>query len=143
MTIHNLSAAIKKLRERIPVAVNEATKEVAIEILSVAASNTPVDTTKAISNWQIGVGSAPSGVVPPHVPGSAGSTKGQSLAITVDKGKAKLVNRKVGSDIHVTNNADHIDGLNDGTISKQPGQFVQKAELAGTIKIANTKLRLT
>jgi len=142
MTIDNLGGAIRKLRKRIPVAVKEATDAVAIEILETAADNTPVDTTEALSNWRVGVGSVPLGAVGPLVPGTGGSTKQASLQQVSDSGKTKLAPRKVGTEIHIANNAPHIDGLNDGSISQQPGQFVQKGILAGRMKLANTRLRL-
>ena len=45
-------------------------------------------------------------------------------------------------DIHIVNNASYINGLNDGTISRQPSAFVQKAILAGNNQLAATRLDL-
>lgn len=142
MNISRLSGAIKALRAKIPEEVNRATKEVAMVVLETAASATPVDTTQALSNWQIGVGARPITFIGPHVPGFAGVTKYASLSVVESEGNKALQNRQVGVDIHIVNNADYIEGLNDGTISRQPGQFVEKALLAGRLQIQRTKLRL-
>jgi len=117
-------------------------KKVASVILETAAANTPVDTTQALSNWQIGIGSGPSSFIGPKVPGKFGSTKPASLTITVREGKSAMKGRTVGSEIHIVNNAPYIDGLNDGTISRQPSAFVQKAILAGNNQLAATRLDL-
>lgn len=142
MSFELLPAAIDKLQKQIPVAVAKATNEIAFEILRVVASNTPVDTSKAISNWRVSLHSTFAGDVEAHYEGVHGSTKELSVQRTIDLGKQRLSNRIVGTEIHIFNNADYIDGLNDGTISRQPGLFVQKALLAGKIKIQKTQIRL-
>ena len=142
MTFELLPAAIGRLHKRVYREVNKATQKVAAVILETAADGTPVDTTQALSNWQVGKGSGPNSFIGPRVPGSAGSTKLASLRITVDQGKYAMKNRVVGSTIHIVNNAPYIDGLNDGTISRQPAGFVQKAMLAGDSQLAATRLDL-
>lgn len=142
MTFELLPAAMADLQRRIPLIVAEATNQVAEDIHFTAADNTPVDTTKALSNWRVGVGGAPGGVIGPQVPGLGGATKQASLAATVAEGKTEMEGRRVGIPIHISNNAPYIEGLNNGSISQQPGAFVQLAELAGQRKIAATRLNL-
>lgn len=131
MTFANLASAIASLRAEIPKLVSVETVKIAKVVLKVASENTPVDTTKAISNWQVGVGNAPTNVLNPYVPGSGGSTQIASIIATNNVGAAKLNRRKYGQTIHIVNNADYIEGLNDGSISRQPGGFVEKAIVAG------------
>ena len=142
MTFSLLPSAIRSLGERITREVNRVVKEVAKEILETAADGTPVDTTKALSNWQVGVGSTPVGVLGPRVPGLGGVTKAASLSATVNDGVGKMQGRKVGVPIHIANNAHYIDGLNDGSISKKGDHFVEDALVQGRIRLSTSRLRL-
>lgn len=153
--ISELASEIRELRHRIYNEVNKGTQKVAAVILETAAANTPVDTTQALSNWQVGLDSAPSSFIDAKVPGKEGSTLSASLEITIREGKAVLKTRQMLSitspargktkpfpDIHIVNNAPYIDELNDGTISKQPDAFVQKAIMAGERQQNSTRLDL-
>lgn len=142
MTFDLLAPAIRKLRKDIPERVAEATNEVAIVFLESVIRFTPVDTTKALSNWQVSLNEATEGVIGARVPGVAGSTKAASAAEAVAAGRRELRNRRVGIEIHISNNAPYIDLLNDGSISEQPGNFVAKARVLTEIQIRNTKIKL-
>lgn len=141
MTFDLLAGQISKIRKQIPEEVNKATQKVAKVILETAAGNTPVDTTKAISNWQVTQNRSASSILGPKVPGTKGSTRQASLQITIDEGVAAMKGRRVGTEIHIANNAPYIDGLNDGSSRTQPGAFVEKANLAGRIQIQQTQIR--
>lgn len=144
MTFELLGPAIENLRKKvIPERVAAATNEVAVVLLDGLVQFTPVDTTKALSNWQVGLGDALSGVIPARVPGVGGSTKAAAAAETVAAGRRALTNRRVGTEIHVANNAPYIELLNDGTHSAQPGNFVAKARVLAQVQIRNTKIDLS
>jgi hypothetical protein len=142
MTFELLPAAMKKLQENIPKEVNKATQKVAEVILYTAAENTPVDTSKALSNWIVSLNSPANSYILPKVPGLDGSTKYASLAIVIREARAIMSNRRIGVDIHVGNIAPYIDELNNGKSKRAPAGFVQKATLAGIQQQNATKLDL-
>lgn len=111
---------LKSERERV-------VKEVAKTILNVLVQNTPVDTSQALSNWQASINSPITNTRYAINPGRFGSTKASSAAIAYALGELEIDKFKVGQEIHITNNLDYIEGLDNGTISKQPDRFVDKA----------------
>lgn len=85
---------------------------------------TPVDTTRHISEWQVGVGVEPAAPVGrPFVPGRAGSTKAASAKIVLRKARAVLRQETTGP-IYIVNHGPVIEQLEQGTASRQPGGFV-------------------
>lgn len=142
MGIERLATVIKAFRVKLPKQVALLTNDVAQTVIYIAAAHTPVDTTKAISNWQVGLGNAPNTELAARVPGNRGSTYSASLAQVHAEARERLVNRTVGTEIHIVNNAPYIESLNDGTISQQPGSFVQKAIFAGKRKVKTQKLKI-
>jgi hypothetical protein len=141
--LHFLAAWANKTESRIEYQANEATKKVAIRVLEVLVHNTPVDTSQALSNWRVGVKSRrPTKTIPPYYPGTYGSTRESSAGAAIRAGTELIKTREKKKTIHIANNLDYIEGLDAGTISRQPGAFVAKAILAGNNMIANTKLNL-
>ena len=125
---------LKTERERI-------VKVAAKTILETLVYNTPVDTSKALSNWQASLGSPISSTRDAIFEGKNKSTRSTSAAAALSLGETQInkftVDKwgtTVGNEIHITNNLDYIEGLNNGTISKQPGAFVEKAiQLADSV----------
>lgn len=143
MSLLNLAAKMRDLQKQIPVRVALATNKVAEVILETAAESTPYDTTKALSNWQVSLGTRSFLEIEARVPGKAGSTRPLSLAMTKADGISEMQGRKVGVEIHIVNNASYIDDLNvTGAISQQAGEFVQKAILQGRLQVQKTIIRL-
>lgn len=90
-------------------------KKVALEAITYLAYNTPVDTSKALSNWVVGYGEPARVIFEPHIPGKGGSTKEQSASATVAL-NAKLLERrrKPGEKIYISNSLPYIKRLNAG-----------------------------
>lgn len=138
--IGQLAGVMTRLAKAIPRETSRLKGEVSKAILIGATINTPVDTSLHMSNWQVGIGSPPSGVLEAAVPGSGGNTKGSSGAITIAIGASKLVGKLVGNTIYVSNESPVIEGLNSGNvISDQDGGFVEKGLARG--KDAATKFK--
>lgn len=110
-------------------------KEVALKMLDTLVNSTPVDTSKALSNWQASIDTPIDTPRNAIAEGSRGSTKSQSAAIAYALGEIQIEKFKLNQAIHITNNLEYIEGLNNGTISKQPGLFVEKS-----IQIADAHL---
>lgn len=81
---------------------------------------TPVDTGRARANWQANVGSALTGALT-DIDRSGGDT--------ISRNARKISGRRPGSgqEIHITNNVDYINQLNQGSSAQAPAGFVETA----------------
>lgn len=137
--LERLERRIGKLQKQIKKETNRLTKTVARAVLKTVVQRTPYDTTQALSNWRVGINQRPSGTIPPHVLSNRGASMAQAISI----GNGRLDTRKkVGGVIHIANNLEYIQGLDNGTISRQPGSFVAAGIHAGQRVVETTKFRL-
>ena len=105
---------LRSLKNRLNKRVEKISKEsklvqkVAKTVLNELVNNTPVDTSKAISNYQVGL------VIPIRTTreaffkGSGGDTAGTSGAETIKRGNLVINQRKDGQDIYITNNQPYV-----------------------------------
>lgn len=135
---------LAKRLEKTAAGLDKQASDVAVKaataILKDLVTVTPVDTSQALSNWQIGLGEAPSGKLPPYSPGLGGSTADKSAAAAIRAGIAILQKKKPGVTIFITNNLPYIRRLNDGYSKQAPAGFVERSALIGR-KIAEVKIK--
>ena len=108
--------------------VTAAWREVAEEMLIEVVLATPVDTGKARSNWQVGIGAPPSGVVSPYAPGrhlGLGETGNANGAIYA--GQSVLRVSDPDQTIYIGNNVHYLEKLNDGFSPQAGAGFVERA----------------
>ena len=110
---------------------SERAKHAALEMVKYLTNVTPVDTSKALSNWVVTVGTPPASDIEAHVPGSYGSTAGASAATAVADAERVLDGKAPGQDLYVSNKADYIADLNRGSSKQHPGGFVEAAIVIG------------
>lgn len=120
---------MKKRRVNLPLEVHEVVKNTSKAYLLTAADMTPVDTSAAVSNWRVGIDSAPSGWIAPHVPGKFRSTALESFNATIGIGFGIIESSLPGNEIHIVNNIPYIGDLNDGTSTQAPKGMTDTAEL--------------
>lgn len=118
-------------------AVKAASQNVLLEL----AVATPVDTGEAVSNWQVGIGSAPTNALLPFAPGEKGSTADTNRMAMLDAGLSKIdaYRSGQGAAVHIVNNAKHIGALNDGHSKQAPANFVEMAVAAGRRAVQNLR----
>lgn len=104
-------------------------KRITMAVIKYLAYNTPVDTSRALSNWLVTVGERAMAARGAFFVGSAGSTQSASAQNTILFAQAALENKKPGESIYISNLLPYIRKLNDGTHSTQPGGFVEVAHL--------------
>jgi hypothetical protein len=136
----DLAKEFNRLAAELPQALSKATAQIASSMVSDLAHNTPVDTSQALSSWIVSFDSPSSIVGKPWFPGHHGSTQSQSAAATVDEANRILADKRPGQTIYITNNQPYIQALDDGTISKQPGNFVALAMARARLKVAKLTL---
>ena len=138
----SLAAEFEQLPSKIDKAASKIAVDVAMVITGDLAYKTPVDTSNALSNWQVSLTMPTSFEIPPHYPGIKGSTFRASAAETLSKAKIVLTAKKPGEAIFIANNVDYIVDLNNGSSRQQPAGFVQRAELLGRKLAGNSWLKL-
>jgi hypothetical protein len=106
---------------------------------------TPADVGDALSNWQVTLNAPAAKVVPAYAPSPKGSVvHGQWVhkvppALTVAanapqviaRAKAVLAAKRPGEPIFITNNAEYITELNQGSSTQAPADFVGRATIVG------------
>lgn len=140
--LHALANRLEKRAEQIKVEASNAAVSAAMTIVGDLAFTTPVDTSEAVSNWQVTLGSPTSSNIAPHFPGELGSTRNASAAETIAQAKATLSGKKPGQPIYITNNTPYISDLNNGTSRQQPAGFVERAVLLGRLQLAKFRKRI-
>lgn len=139
--LKNLS---KRLRERAG-KLNEQANRLAIQCAETIVGDlvqvTPVDTSQALSNWQVDLGKPVDSSIPPYFPGELGSTQGASSAEALAAARVVLHNKKPGETIYISNVLRYINRLNEGSSSQAPAGFVERAVLIGRKFVQNAKLR--
>lgn len=140
MNLSDLSKKMDNLSKKVEEDVNKIAKEVAMEVVTYLAYKTPVDTSKALSNWQVGINTAKTSEIEAYSPGNNGSTQGASAATTINNADSALKARKFGQDIHITNNAEYIKDLENGSSRQAPTGFVAFAIEAGRGKLRKIKI---
>jgi hypothetical protein len=140
--LNDLADRLDKINAGINKAASDIAVKVAETIVADLAFHTPVDTSKALSNWRVSLNTPISGNIGPHYPGKFGSSQKLSAQETIAEARLILKVKLPGEKIYITNNLPYIQLLNDGTHSKQPGAFVERALLLGRKISKETKLKV-
>jgi hypothetical protein len=141
--LRNFAKHIRSVEKRIMEELNQAANDAALIVLDDLVNNTPVDTSNALSNWQISLGTPIMDERPPYFPGIKGSTREESAAATMAAGRFILRTKKPGEIIYLSNNAPYIVGLNEGlTSALNRGGFVERACEKGRNELKKVKLDL-
>lgn len=126
-TLLQLAERLEKKAKKIDEAASDLAAFVALELTAELADVTPVDTSKAISNWRIGLVAPVADTIEPHYFGSKGSTESMSEDATVIAAKVALKAKKPGQKIYLSNTADYIVELDQGSSLQAPAGFVHRA----------------
>lgn len=139
-TLMDLAKRMYAIAAEIPAANSKLAVKVALTVVGDLSYKTPVDTSKALSNWVVTLGGPNVGIIPPNFPGIKGSSQGASAAEALAKAKAILANKKPGQSIFITNNLPYIRRLNDGYSRQAPAGFVERAVLIGRKQVEKAKV---
>jgi len=92
-----------------------------------------VDTGRARANWRVNLDAPLSGTTPATDPsGQAAISQGQGVIAGFDPSHNR--------EIHITNNLDYIEPLNNGTSAQAPAGFVEKAVQSGAAAARKLKV---
>lgn len=140
--LDDFAKRIDRIAVRVEGNVERAMKDCAGAVLRSVVENTPVDTGMARSNWTPELDRAFEGLFPARVPGKAGSTAEENAAATIEAGTPTIEEFDLAAnrEIHITNNAPHIQPLNDGHSKQAPAGFVQMAVMEGLATVRGAKI---
>jgi hypothetical protein len=130
-TLKGLAARMNARADDLDEEASAAAVSVALTIVGSLAFDTPVDTSKAISGWQIGLGSPVPTQRGAFFPGERGSTFRASAQATVADARNVLANKVPGQPIYISNPLPYIRRLNAGWSKQHPGAFVEAAVMRG------------
>lgn len=139
--LSDLAVRMKTLKRELPDRVTNHTIEVAERtiqgLVDSPPDGTPVDTSQAMSNWEVGVGRKPNRFRRAYAEGEGGSTAGISRANVMVAALAALKRRKVGQIIYISNVAPYIRRLAyEGHSKQSPPGWVE-----GAVMVARRWLR--
>lgn len=138
--LNDLAKFLEAKAKQIAPANSERAVETAVIVLGVLGERTPVDTSQALSNWQVSLDAPNYTFIGPYVPGYLGYTASQSLAEVLRIGRMMLAKKKPGQTIYITNNAPYIRDLNTGTSKQAPAGFVEASVMVGRKRMPKLKL---
>ena len=122
----NLRKQLHSFKKDVNQYVVQCKIKLAQEVLSAVVMATPVDTSKALSNWIVSLRRGSSKITDAHFSGSYGSTFAASAGQTVALGDAVIKNVKIGETIFITNNVNYIELLNKGWSKQAPSGFIEQ-----------------
>lgn len=129
LTLLDLANMMDEKLESIQEYASARAVSAAYAIVKRLAYSTPVDTSQALSNWQVSLNDPNNAFIRAHSPGFKGNTQGASAGMTVQLAVSILQNKTPGQPIYITNNAPYIGKLNSGSSSQAPAGFVEAAVL--------------
>ncbi|MFQ1018071.1 hypothetical protein [Gilliamella sp. BG7] len=106
---------------------NNQTIKATLAVIDELTDITPVDTSNAMSNWQVSINGQITDQNVAFYFGSKGSTKHLSKMAVVNSALNALKERKFGDKIYIQNNASYIKKLDEGGSQQFAGGFVPKA----------------
>lgn len=141
-TLLDLAKRMERYRKQLPAEVERIKKDVADKISTDLIIVTPVDTSEALSNWQVGINSPPSFPLPAIYPGSRGDTESASTAEAIAHARRVLLEAGPKDRLFVSNVVEHIVPLNNGSSTQAPAGFVERAVLLGRIAVREARIKL-
>ena len=140
--LRDLERLCNGLPDRIDRAANKLAKGVTVVMDVDLVDHTPVDTSEALSNWQVSLNSAPTFDLPAIVPGERGSTAQQSRSEAKAHVERFLAMKDPGEKVYLSNLTPYVIDLNNGSSKQEPAGFFERALLLGELFLAKAKLEL-
>lgn len=138
----DLAKRMERYRKQLPAEVLRIKKEVADKVATDLIIVTPVDTSEALSNWQVANNGPASFPLPAIYPGQRGDTESASTAEAIAHARRVLLETKAQDKLFVSNVVEHIVPLNNGSSTQAPAGFVERAVLLGRIVVREARIKL-
>jgi hypothetical protein len=123
-TLKTFAKSMRQRAQQLPHVINDSAVDASAAMLKELIAVTPVDTSEAISNWQVTLGAPTASPRLPHFTGVKGSTRNASSKKAIAEGLSELAQKQPGQPLFVSNSAKHIVDLDNGSSAQFPGGFV-------------------
>lgn len=137
--LSDLSRGLNRVSIRLNKQIKLAVDKVAVELTTDLAIATPVDSGRALSNWQAGL-IRQRDYIEAYFPGKYGSTRSENVQAVQSRARNNVRNRRLGKAIYVSNNAPYIKRLDEDGHSQQARNFIRPT-VRQTVKKAQRFLR--
>lgn len=141
-TLLDLANLANKAAKELPGQINEIKKQVSLAIVDDLVDVTPVDTSAALSNWKIRLGSAFRKFIKPYFMGMGGSTQYESIGAARADARDQIAEVKPGQSVYISNNAPYIEDLDSGSSRQFAGGFIDRARLIARVIVERVKIKL-
>ncbi len=121
--LHKINADLDKLAEQLFLEVVTVQKKLAFDIFSDIVGSTPVDTGRAMNNWNISVNSPDNNVT------EEGGDESAIESAKEAEAHAALIGLPPFSTVWISNSLPYITFLNEGSSIQAPSQFVETSIL--------------
>lgn len=139
-TLSALSRALFDASRTLRADVNKIKQDVAKYAIQRYIYETPVDTSQALSNWQVGLSVGRAGQLPAYFIGESGTTQNISAVTALGAAFQQIARAKYGTPLVLYNNVTYIVKLNAGSSPQADANFIGVIA-EDTQNLADTKLR--
>ena len=132
-TLKDLANKMRSLQKQLPTLGGKIAEEVAITVVHSLCDNIPVDTTGAMQNITVSVGSP----VREYISKVSTLPRSSAKDYVVYQAEQALLSRKNGETIYITNSAPYIERLNTppGWSRQSAGLFIEAAAQVGRLRV--------
>ena len=141
-TLYDLANRMDRIAGSLESEASRCAVGVAVAVHHNLTGVTPVDTSTALSNWDISLGGISGEFHEPYFMGSKGSTELASERAANAKALDDLKNKKPQESIFISNSTPYIKNLNNGSSKQEPAGFVYRAVLVGRLAVKKFKMTL-
>lgn len=134
-TLKDLAKRLNKVADMVEAAPSRVAAAFTFALVDELVDRTPVDTSKALSNWLVSLNDPVLVDMDAYYEGIHGSTASASKAEVLAFANTILGRKKPGQQLYLSNSAPYIRDLNNGTSKQAPAGFVQQ-----TIRVTRAKL---
>jgi len=145
MSLERFARRMLLRANNVPREVSKVVRKVALAADQALVLGTPVDTGRARSNWIVSLGSEVTTPIEPYAPLAPGTDPGKlsetaNAQAALAQGREAVANHQAEQAIHITNNVDYIQPLNEGSSSQAPAMFVEAAVQQGIDAVAGARI---
>lgn len=139
-SLDGFARRMDRLSVRVADNADKMVRRVVLVVDQAVVSETPIDTGSARSNWIVKSGSPSARTIKAYSPGTKGSTEAANVAGALQQAQAVVANYKGNVAIHITNNLDYIEALNNGTSRQASANYVEVATQVAVLAVKQANL---
>lgn len=132
-TLADLAKKMNRAADRSEQVASELSKKFVFEIAFRLVYDTPVDTSTALSNWQVFLNNPAPDEIGAYSLGQRGSTAGASASAALREAQAELAHKRPGQVVYLSNVVDYIRRLNEGSSAQAPPGFIEASVLGARL----------